>query len=76
VRQRDTGNARIQSTHERRNAEVEQRARNAQAAVQAAPRGRGAQRGRGRGAGRGRGRRGGGGEVHEMYGGAFIQFQV
>jgi hypothetical protein len=67
-RQRGNGNARIPSTHERRAAEVEQRARNAaQVAGVPAPVPRG--RGRGRGAGRRE-------RVQEANGGAFIRFRA
>lgn len=80
VRQRVPGNRRIPSTHERRNAEVEQRARNAAQAAQEAPRGaqrgRGARGGAGRGRGRGRGGRGGAGGMQEVPEGMLGQFQV
>ena len=66
----------IPSTYEGRNAEVERRAQNAQEAVQAVSKGRGAQRGRGRGRDRDRGRGRGGGEVQEVPNGAYIQFQA
>ena len=76
VRQRGTGNARIPFTHERRNAEVERRARNAQAAVQAIPRTEGAQRGRDRGAGKGKGMGKGRDKMQEVLSSAYIQFQA
>jgi hypothetical protein len=74
--QRGIGNARTPFTYERKNAEIERRAQNAQEAVQAVSRGGGAQRGRGRGRDRGRGRGRGGGEVQEVPSGAYIQFQA
>jgi hypothetical protein len=77
------GLRRIPSNHEITNEKLDQRARNADHTAQAGrgkrlrdrkatARGRGIQRGRGRGVGR----REGGGEIQEVPGGAYIQFQV
>ena len=72
VRQKISGNRRIPFTHERRNMEIEQRARNAQATAQAAPeaavRDKDIQRGRDKGVRR----RGGNNKIQEVPGGAYI----